>query len=305
MKRILLVILQVVVSAELTLQLLGFTAPHWRSRAGKLPTASDAVTILCVGDSHTYGAPLPAAESYPAQLQARLDARPGQTYRVVNLGVPGINSAMIANRFEDHLVRYRPDLVILWAGGNNRWNENETESWGEAGAPSWARRALLRVKLVRWVRFLRSRVALAGNGRAELLHWEKGHSTTWRLGDELIEIRREGPDSVRVSSERAGEGARKDLTRMVETARAYGLPILLVTYPYEQFGWVNDATRSVARELDVEVLETFADLARARAAGYTRGELIVMAAGPHPRGVLHGYIAESMADRVLALLASN
>ena len=94
---------------------------------------------------------------------------------------------------------------------------------------------------------------------------------------------------------------------MVETARAYGLPILLVTYPYEEFGFgsVNDATRSVARELDVEILETSADLARARAAGYTRGELIVMGAGLHPRGVLHGYIAESMADRVLALLASH
>jgi hypothetical protein len=30
--------------------------------------------VLCVGDSHTYGAPLPREESYPHQLEEQLES---------------------------------------------------------------------------------------------------------------------------------------------------------------------------------------------------------------------------------------
>jgi lysophospholipase L1-like esterase len=311
MKRVLRVLLQIVVTAELTLQLLGLLLPDWSSRAGELSGASDAATILCVGDSHTYGAPLPPEESYPAQLQSLLDARAGGRYRVVNLGVPGMNSAMMASRFEANLARHRPQLVILWAGGNNIWNENETESWDAEGEPDRLYRALLRLKLVRLVRFLGSGVARAGDGRAELLAFKPTrvgndfaiYSSTWRLGDEVIQM--ESPPGSQVSLARAEKGARNDLRRMVRLARAYGIPVLLVTYPYKEFSWANGAARDVARELDVELLDTRDDLERAVADGYTAPELIVFAAGPHPRRVLYGYISASMLPVALRLLGAE
>ncbi len=298
MMRSIRIVLQIVVTAEITLQLLAFVLPEWSSRAGER-SGNGAVTILCIGDSHTYGAPLPPEESYPAQLQALLDARTGSGYRVVNLGIPGMNSAMMANRFDQNLARYRPELVILWAGANNIWNENETENWDQEGAPDRLYRALLRLKLVRLVRFLGSGVAQTGEGRAELLEHTPGQRASWRLGDEVIQG---GVPGTRVAVERAEAGARKDLPRMIQLARSYGIPVLLVTYPYKVFAWANEATRDVAREFEVALLETLDDRERAMADGYSTDELIVDSAGPHPRKVLYGYIAGSMVPAVLGLL---
>jgi hypothetical protein len=258
-----------------------------------------------VGDSHTYGAPLPAEESYPSQLQDRLDAHSQGTYRVVNLGIPGINSAMVSHRFEDNLVRYRPDLVILWVGANNIWNEQETEAWDEGDGSGWLRRAVLRIKLVRLFRFLTGGVAAAGGGRAERLQWSPQKSATWQLGDETIHL--ESQRDARVPEVRAGRGARIDLAHMVGVAPALDVPILLVTYPYPYpvFAYANDAVRAVAREANVDLVETTADMARASADGHTVDDLFVLAAGPHPRGLLYGYIVDSMAPLVLSLLASQ
>ena len=298
MKRSLLILLQIVVSAEITLQLLGLVLPGWTSRADAPPGGERAVTILCVGDSHTFGAPLPAEESYPAQLQGLLDARDPGRYRVVNLGVPGMNSAMMANRFDANLARYRPDLVILWAGANNVWNENEAERWDQEAAPDWPYRLLLRLKLVRLVRFLGSGVAQPGPGRqAERLARTPEGGARWRLGDEVLGT----PGAHVYSGERAALGTRKDLPRMIRLARAYGIPVLLVTYPYPEFHWVNDVVREVAGGLDVELVDTLDDRARAEEDGYGAPDLFVMAAGPHPRRILYGYIAESMLPIVLRL----
>lgn len=297
MKRLLLILLQIVISAEITLQLVALALPAWTSRSDA-GVAGD-VTILCVGDSHTFGAPLPAEESYPAQLQALLDAQEPGRFRVVNLGVPGMNSAMMASRLDANLAKYRPDLLILWAGANNIWNEKESESWDREGAQDWPYRLLLRLKLVRLGRFLVSGVARPEVGRqAELVRWGRGIDTQWRVGDETLEMRRASD----MSTERAAKGTRHDLPRMVRLARAYGVPVLLVTYPYPEFHWVNDAIRDVARELDVPLIESLEAREQAWADGHVGDDLVVMAAGPHPRAPLYGYIVRLMLPRVLALL---
>lgn len=50
---------------EIGLQIAAVAAPSLLSRAGDINDSS-TITILCVGDSHTYGAPLPEADAYPA-----------------------------------------------------------------------------------------------------------------------------------------------------------------------------------------------------------------------------------------------
>ncbi|MEN8161441.1 MAG: GDSL-type esterase/lipase family protein, partial [Myxococcota bacterium] len=153
MRRLRIVLLQLALAvvstlaaAELTLQLLGLTKSWWASRAVPAAT-SETYTILCLGDSHTYGAPLPRDESYPSQLQARLDAAFPGDYRVINLGAPGANSAMVARHFAENVRRHRPDLVILWVGVNNAWNPTDTERWdGAQRGP--VRRALDQSKLL-------------------------------------------------------------------------------------------------------------------------------------------------------------
>ena len=141
--------------------------------------------------------------------------------------------------------------------------------------------------------------AQAGQGRAELLDWVPGKASTWRADDERIRMEFRPVGSV--PPERAARFARIDLTHMVKVARSLGVPVLLVTYPYKEFDYANLPALAVARELDVEIVETIDDLARARADGHSLDDLVVMAAGPHPRALLYRYIVESMIPRVLAI----
>jgi acyl-CoA thioesterase-1 len=65
----------------------------------------------------TAGAGISAEESYPAELQRRLDAS-GYRYRVVNAGVSGDTTAGGLRRI-DWVLRSRPKIVILELGGND------------------------------------------------------------------------------------------------------------------------------------------------------------------------------------------
>jgi lysophospholipase L1-like esterase len=89
------------------------------SRAGGAATEAGA-SILCVGDSFTYGVGAPEGESYPAHLQKLLDADHGpQTYSVVNEGVPGQNSSELSARLDYLLAAYKPGVVLILTGANN------------------------------------------------------------------------------------------------------------------------------------------------------------------------------------------
>jgi lysophospholipase L1-like esterase len=89
-------------------------------------------TILTLGDSHTYGVHTEPDESYPGQLQTVLNERAPGRYNVVNLGVPGTNSAEIAARLPGWIARYRPFAVIVCVGMNNRWNFSDTRDTQES-----------------------------------------------------------------------------------------------------------------------------------------------------------------------------
>lgn len=76
--------------------------------------------ILAIGESTTAGFGVPAGQSYPAQLQALLDAA-GYDHRVVNHGRSGSTTAMaLANL--DRGVALLPDIVLVALGGNDRGN---------------------------------------------------------------------------------------------------------------------------------------------------------------------------------------
>ena len=74
-------------------------------------------TIVAFGDSLTAGYGVPPDDSYPAQLQRRLD-QAGYHYRVVNAGVSGDTTAGGLRRV-DWILRGRPRIVILELGAND------------------------------------------------------------------------------------------------------------------------------------------------------------------------------------------
>ena len=89
------------------------------------------IRILAVGDSHTYGGSVDPSDTYPAQLQKFLNQEAPGVYSVLNVGIPGMNTAQVLNRLPVNLARWQPDILILWCGVNNTWNNTEryTESW--------------------------------------------------------------------------------------------------------------------------------------------------------------------------------
>ncbi len=75
--------------------------------------------LLCVGESTTWGHPVPG-HGYPEQLEQMLrKAYPRQKIRVYNLGICAITSTEAARHFEKNMRLYRPDLVIIHLGHND------------------------------------------------------------------------------------------------------------------------------------------------------------------------------------------
>jgi acyl-CoA thioesterase-1 len=81
------------------------------------PERDQAPKIVAFGDSLTAGFGVTPAESYPAQLQRRLDEA-GYRYRVVNAGVSGETTAGGLRRV-DWILRSQPSIVILELGAND------------------------------------------------------------------------------------------------------------------------------------------------------------------------------------------
>jgi acyl-CoA thioesterase I len=81
------------------------------------PAREELPAIVAFGNSLTAGAGIPATESYPSQLQRRLDTT-GHRYRVINAGVSGETTAGGLRRV-DWVLKSRPQIVILELGGND------------------------------------------------------------------------------------------------------------------------------------------------------------------------------------------
>ncbi len=102
--------------------------------AGESKPPAVACTVLCVGDSYTYG--LGASEpskSYPARLEALLGAAPlaGGSH-VVNGGWPGRNSRNVLENLATQIAENHPRYVSVLVGINDLWSCPERFHLSEA-----------------------------------------------------------------------------------------------------------------------------------------------------------------------------
>jgi acyl-CoA thioesterase-1 len=93
--------------------------PRNLNAAGQAPGAADAdlPVILAVGESTTAGYGVDREDSYPGQLQKRLNEL-GYHYRVVNHGVSGSTTQGALTRL-DRGMALKPRFVIIALGGND------------------------------------------------------------------------------------------------------------------------------------------------------------------------------------------
>lgn len=266
-----------------------------RVQEGWLP--GTLIRILAVGDSHTYGGVVDSSEAYPAQLQKFLNQEAPGVYSVLNIGIPGMNTAQVRNRLPVNLARWQPDILILWCGVNNTWNnaEVETENWLK-----WLDGQLLWFRTYKFVRvFLHDR-ALAADVRRDI---RDGRHLVISKGGHALDVPYAGTIDASATGEvRTGpeveDWAVRDFTAMIRMARATGIKVILISYPFgmSRFVVANSAMRRVAEDLDVPLVEGSRALQRVpREHGWTSWLL-------HPSGAVYGEIARDVAKAVLPLL---
>lgn len=232
--------------------------------AARLTTAADRIVVLCAGDSHTWG----LGKGYPAALAKRLGER-SRRYQVVNLGVPGSNTAELRRRFPGWLDTFQPAVVVVWSGVNNLSNRTDTDVWerqaGVAPLPLW-QRVVETSRLWRFVRWWRHQAALEralpkeGVLFAPALYRDPNDSTTT--------FRRELPGGMDLQEHehRRDELAPEEVVRvtaldvawLAKTARARGIPMVVVTYPipYAGFVPVNEGIERGATEAGIPVVHS-------------------------------------------------
>jgi thioredoxin-like negative regulator of GroEL len=87
------------------------------------PAAGGGLRVLCLGESTTAGGFL-VDYSWPAQLQTLLDSDPhGPRYEIVNRGVPGFTTGVIADRLPTLLDMEKPQIVVTMMGVNDYSND--------------------------------------------------------------------------------------------------------------------------------------------------------------------------------------
>ena len=86
--------------------------------SGHAQPAAELPVILAIGESTTAGFGVPAADSYPAQLQRLLDEH-GYAWRVINHGRSGSNTAMALSGLNRGML-LQPKIVIIALGGNDQ-----------------------------------------------------------------------------------------------------------------------------------------------------------------------------------------
>ena len=278
----------------------------WRGVVAELGTrethggSHDARTVLCVGDSYTFGLYYRGEESYPARLEEMLNAGSSSdesTWRVVNVGVPAQNTAQILHALPEQLARHRPEIVVVLAGHNDRWNVVDPLQ------RSRLRNAIDSLVLVKLWRIATTDFeGFAGDeGRvARITRWSPEEvGVDSGTGEQVIEIDK--------TLDRRDDAAVRELCRqhfvlMAEAVRTAGAKTVLCSYPSPEPGYqaVAEAVDAAARSggedvLAVDAREVFVEMLESR----PYHELLIPGdRHPTDRGYFHlaRCIVESMAD---------
>ena len=93
------------------------------------------LNIICFGDSITEGGDFENAKRWTSLLQAKLDEKYPEAYRVINKGIGGNTSAQGLDRFCDDVLPYLPGLLLVEFGFNDAnvkdWTIESRVSLGE------------------------------------------------------------------------------------------------------------------------------------------------------------------------------
>lgn len=165
--------------------------------------------IFALGDSCTFATGFWQI-GYPSKLERLLnDAGSSRRFEVMNAGIEGYNSTFALQRVRDELLRYRPNLIVIYIG----WNDlMKTDPSNEA-----------RVDEHRWLATL-----LDGS------YLVKAYKKLLFVNLRPLVIRpatAELPEDARAFDRFAPARYRSNLEEMVRLLRKHGVGVVLVTLP--------------------------------------------------------------------------
>jgi lysophospholipase L1-like esterase len=281
-----LLVLVLLALVEAAMQLAAPLVRRAMDRDGVTPSPDASLTVLCVGDSNTFGLNLPRLYSYPERLALLLEEHFHAPVTVHNRGVPGQNTAQVAASIERDLLESDPDVVLVLVGINDTWNQ-DAEQEGEGGW--WGR-----LKLVRLARVLSAGVTTAG--RFEVATDDRGRIVVDR-GDGARPVNAgEGALGVR-SGDALSASVRQGLERILDRCRDAGARVALMTYAETgaDFTTVNAALRETAAFRKLPLVDHEAGFREHVAAlGYEA----VMMNDHHPNARGYALMAAAIADEL-------
>lgn len=122
------VLVIILVAVELGVRLFVFGYQRTALQTSTSPILAEMPTILCLGDSNTFGLGAKTQDSYPRQLEQLLLSRwPERRIQVINRGIPSFNSSQVLDRLPDFLEQTQPDFVLLMVGANDAWNFSKVD----------------------------------------------------------------------------------------------------------------------------------------------------------------------------------
>ncbi len=263
------VVFVALIALELALQL----GSHFVSDRSDTWAAGATHRVLCVGDSHTYGALVRREDTFPAHLQRFLDTSEPGVWSVVNLGVPGLSSTQVRNRLPLWLSRYQPDVVVAWSGANDSWNVSEIDDTS-GGLRLALEQLALRSRVWRLLRVKLHDLALERDVARGRGVWDVSKVEGALSSEETWTVRRDGRIE-RFTHAREGENvyaddaqvearAQADYTAMVGITRAAGADLVLIQYPLDlgMFAAANRAMRAVGTQSGVPSVDSRTSQAR-------------------------------------------
>jgi len=164
---------------------------------------SGTTRIVCIGDSTTFGLG-GAGCTYPAQMQAILDAQAPGKFESINAGVEGYSTLHVTRMIAKKITTLSPDIILLYVGWNDIYVPLHI-----AGKRPPAETPLQRLYLARLAR----RLALL-----DLPRW-------------LAHFRTGGPDSAHSFSPGLAQEYKTRLAGLVAAALATTAKTVLVTLP--------------------------------------------------------------------------
>jgi len=108
-----------IVLLEILLRIAGAVVYYLQQKHNHVSFNNQEYRILCLGESTTA---LGGEDSYPSQLQQMLNTQsPSKKFTVINEGIISTNTSYIQEHADYNLDKYKPQLVIVMMGINDRF----------------------------------------------------------------------------------------------------------------------------------------------------------------------------------------